>query len=236
MLHMVGATLRGTAHINEGKPNQDAFQVGEDFAAVADGVGSTRNAELASRSAVECFARGIRRIDVNLVRRQMLNLLRSINDEVYVRAMPGLTTLVGVWFPPWEDPARPFWGLSLGDSRAYSIDPARAGPDRLRVLTMDDAQTHKDHRMRILETSVGHRQFNQGTCPMFEGELSVGEAILLCSDGLWGALEGMPSLQDMLVASIDTRHLRQPSLKAVLQIAGKASRDDATAAVVYNDA
>ena len=177
--------------------------------ALADGVGGQEKGEVASRTAVEELLSGFRRAASNEPLRSLLpRLVQAANERVFeagLAARPGgvamATTLVAC--------ALRFDRVvvsHVGDSRCYSIrhgiaaaltrDHTVAGERaRLGMISREAADAESRH---VLTRSLGKRMFvGVETSEHF---LANGDVLLLCSDGLHGAI---PAAE---MAGIVTRH------------------------------
>ncbi len=175
--------------------------------ALADGVGGQDKGEVASRMAVETLLAGFRRAPRGEQLRSLLpRLVQSANEKVYEAGLdsgPGgsnmATTLVAC--------ALRFDRVvvsHVGDSRCYSIRNRHA-----TLLTRDHTVVGEKRRLglisareeaeaetrHILTRSLGHAMFvGVETTDHF---LINGDVLLLCSDGLHGAIS-MDVIEDIV--------------------------------------
>ncbi len=172
-------------------------RAGAHLVVVADGMGGHRGGQTASRLAVEAigeaFARSAKRPSEAL-----LDALVEANRRVHEAgqhdlALHGMgTTAVALVI----DAKHRGWVAHVGDSRAYRL---RAG--RLERLTEDHSWLARQLRDGTLSPAEardhparGRLMRTIGREPGVEVDLSSvsvrpGDRFLLCSDGLWGALE-----------------------------------------------
>jgi protein phosphatase len=163
--------------------------------ALADGVGGQEQGEVASRTAVETLLTEFRRAGRDQPLRTLLpRLVQTANEKVFeaglagrARGAPMATTLVAC--------ALRFDRAVIshvGDSRCYSIRGGRA-----TSLTRDHAPADVETR-HVLTRSLGNGMFVGADTS--EHIVLAGDVLLLCSDGLHGAV----SAQEM--AEIVTRN------------------------------
>lgn len=217
-------SVTGTVRLN----NEDAFVVGENLIAVADGVGGRPAGEVASAIAVAvvraAFDRGVG-----------LEAAVHAADEV-VRAASFsnslLTTMVCTLTAATIDGSS-VRVAQVGDSRAYL-----ASSGSLTLLTVDQTMAQKmiDEgkadkvaslgNPKALSEAVGGRTEDLQV-KITELELSAGDRLLLCTDGLSGYL----SEADMLKL-LDASYSLGDSAEALVQAAlDAASRDNVTVIV-----
>src|ERR1022692_4556165 len=178
--------------------------------ALADGVGGQEKGEVASRTAVETLLAGFRRAARGEQLRSLLpRLVQAANEKVYetgLAAKPGgvamATTLVAC--------ALRFDRVvvsHVGDSRCYSIRHGRATAltrdhtlvgERARLGLISAREAAQAETRHILTRSLGNAMFVG--VETREHLVSAGDVLLLCSDGLHGAL---PAAE---MAHIVTRH------------------------------
>jgi serine/threonine protein phosphatase PrpC len=160
------------------EPEEQEYAAGCLFA-LADGVGGQEKGEVASRTAVETVLAGFRRASPGEPLRSLLpRLVRSANEKVFETGLtcapggvPMSTTLVAC--------ALRFDRVvvsHVGDSRCYSIRHGHATP-----LTRDHAE--KKH---ALTRSLGRGMFVG--VETRDHLVLTGDVLLLCSDGLYGAI------------------------------------------------
>jgi serine/threonine protein phosphatase PrpC len=161
---------------------------------VADGMGGHQAGEVASRGAVELviahyYSDPSPDIGLSLVR-----AFRAANQEIHAQAQAdpsksgmGTTLVVAVIL------GRKVYVANVGDSRAYLISSLG-----ITQITEDHSWVEEQVRAGLLthEQARRHPQRNLvtralGSKPavevdLFEGEISVGDTLLLCTDGLTG--------------------------------------------------
>jgi protein phosphatase len=172
------------------KTNEDTFVVAPPLFAVCDGMGGAQAGEVASGLAAETLAAAV------AAGRPLLAAAEQANDAVFQRAKDDLdhtgmgTTLTAVVL---EDDTGHF--VHIGDSRAYLLrDGAleQLSDDHSLVAEMvrdgrlseEEAASHP-HRS-ILSRALGTEP--QANFDEFAVDLRAGDVLLLCSDGLSGAV------------------------------------------------
>jgi protein phosphatase len=186
--------------------------------ALADGVGGQDLGEVASRTAVETMLAGFTKAAPAEPHPAVLSrLVQAANTQVYETgrsAGPGgvrmATTVVACALR--FDRATV---AHVGDSRCYLIRRGSASAltrdhtvvnDQVRIGVMSAKEAAQSEKRHVLSRSVGNDLFvNVDTS---EHQVLPGDVLLLCSDGLHGAL---PEAE---LASIVTRH---PDLAAATQ-------------------
>jgi len=166
--------------------------------ALADGVGGQRQGEVASRAAIEEVVAGFRRAAVNAPHRDLLtNLVQAANArvcETELLAGPagsGMASTIVVCALRFDRATV----AHVGDSRLYVI---RRG--EVRQITRDHTVASEQTRLGILsakeaaEVSTRHvlsRSLGKGlfaNVEISEVQLLADDILLLCSDGLHGAV------------------------------------------------
>jgi len=190
--------------------------------ALADGVGGQDLGEVASRTAVECMLEGFARAAPAEPHSAMLSrLVQSANTRVYEtgkEAGPGgvrmATTIVAC--------ALRFDRVTVahvGDSRCYLIRRGSANlltrdhtvvNDQVRIGVMSAQEAAQSEKRHVLSRSLGNDLFvNVDTS---EHQILPDDLLLLCSDGLHGAL---PAAE---LAGVLTHNAgRHPDLNAAAQ-------------------
>ncbi len=239
----VAETRTGRMHREAGRPNEDAVQVRQHAAggltlALADGVGSGRRGDLASAAVVQHWVEATAVPDAASALSAAQALLRG-SEAALQRALPpaqgtGGSMAVVAW--TWAD-GQVLIG-HVGDCRAYLW---RAG--QLQALTRDHtyanlgltppAWRQPEHPARMVGGGM------MGPADVQRLQLLPGDVLLLCSDGVHGAL----SDADLVAAWADwaslkpqglaaARHgLRALALRLVRRARLAGGRDDASVVV-----
>ena len=182
--------------------NQDAFQMEEldrnaMLCVVCDGMGGARCGNVASTLALDVFTQEIRNtyhsgMDIADVDELLQRAIKLANFTVYDQArevedFAGMgTTLVAAFVR-----GKQAIVVNIGDSRAYHI-----APDGIELITTDHSlvqmmvqrgellpeQAKSYPGKNLITRAIGTEPIVQ--CDLFHQELSKGDYLLLCSDGL----------------------------------------------------
>ncbi|MCL2082984.1 MAG: Stp1/IreP family PP2C-type Ser/Thr phosphatase [Oscillospiraceae bacterium] len=198
--------------------NQDAFHLevlhesSQGILAVCDGMGGAKSGNVASFVAVDAFVGTLRLVlgsdmDVAAVQNAVRDAVDEANRRVYEKARSDTsyygmgTTLVGAVVTS---------GLAVianvGDSRAYIID-REEGIERITrdhsvvedllyrgELSPDQVKNHPSKN--IITRALGTE--NDVSPDVFSVDLTSGDFLLLCSDGLTNAVDDMEILYEVL--------------------------------------
>jgi protein phosphatase len=183
-------------HVVPGSPSQ-ARSHGWLFA-LADGVGGQRQGEVASRAAIQEALAGFRRAKDGALHKDVLTqIVQSANARVCEsealsgRSGPGMASTIVVAALRFDRATV----AHVGDSRCYLIRSGDAKPitrdhtlaadhARLGLVSADEAA--KSSVRHVLSRSLGMNLFVN--VDIDEIQLLAGDALLLCSDGLHGAV------------------------------------------------
>ncbi len=198
-------------------------------AVVADGAGGHGGGDVASKLVVEEFLRGFARSPLANVE-TLERLIREADHAVLSaqaasRALEQMRTTVAVLAVELSE-KRAVWA-HLGDTRIYHF---RAGSllsrtrDHSTVESMvqagylSEAQARKHPNRNVLQASLGDGRPEHASPVTDMAAVDAGDALLLCSDGLWELLDdeqicqylrSVASAQDWL-AAMQTRIKSQP--------------------------
>jgi PPM family protein phosphatase len=204
--------------------------------AVADGVSSYEGGEVASRMAIEGLIRAYREEPPkSSVGQRLYRSFQQANIEIYDRAVavPELrgmaTTLTAAALERGE-----LTSVHVGDSRLYLLrgggitqltkdHTAAAEKVRYGLLSKERARTHADRS--VLTRSMGRELIVARD--RIAQRLLQGDALLLCSDGLYNVLEDAEMAR--LVAGRDSIDACRALVKAANQ---RGTPDNLTAVVV----
>ncbi|HZB97797.1 MAG TPA: PP2C family serine/threonine-protein phosphatase [Candidatus Sulfotelmatobacter sp.] len=229
-LEIAALTDRGTVR----QDNQDVFAIvplpGLEGAAllVADGMGGHAGGGKAAQAAVAAAAQALQ--DVTPDQRSFESVFRAADEAVVAtREVTGLsgTTLVIALISP----ERVVIG-NVGDSRAYVLTEGEA-----RQITLDHTELAEYLRSQDSGATSTHRPSRNSLtraltgeafpADFFEWKLRPGEILLLCSDGVWDALDDS-DLYRLLSAPGSVQSLAEQACEAAL---AAGSRDNVTVAI-----
>lgn len=236
-----GLTDRGNVRAQ----NQDYFTIvrfssEHALAVVCDGMGGAKSGNVASRLATDVFVREVKRnwsavLDAEALQRMMLDAAELANQAVYEHAQLSVdysgmgTTLVAVLVAK-----NLAITVNVGDSRAYLLNTKgvqRITEDHSVVqmmvrrgeLTEEEARTSPSKN--LITRAIGTEPRVQ--CDIFSLEVSPGDAILLCSDGLSNIL----SDQELLFEVVHAVH-KQQCCQHLIDIAKERGAPDNITAVL----
>ena len=231
---------------NVRKQNQDAYQMEQLdrntlLCIVCDGMGGAKSGNIASSLAVDVFVEEIRRCWVPRMEPEKIDqMLRSAvklaNFTVYDQAMQfeefdGMgTTLVAALIS-----GRKLTVVNVGDSRAYGI--SRSGIEQITKdhslvqmmvdrgeITPEVAKSYPGKN--FITRAIGTEPMV--TCDIFHREMSRGDYLLLCSDGLSNLLDDQEILFEV-VHGVNKQHC----CKRMLSIAkNRGAPDNVTSVLV----
>ena len=228
------------------KQNQDAYQMerldrNNLLCIVCDGMGGAKSGNIASTLAVEVFVEEIRRcwkpgMDQEKTDQMLRSAVKLANFTVFDQAQQfaefsGMgTTLVAMLVQNKEVTI-----VNVGDSRAYVID--RSG---IRQITKDHSlvQLMVDRGELMPEVAKSYPGKNFITraigtettvmCDVFHRELSKGDFLLLCSDGLSNLMDDQEILFEV-VHGVNKQHC----CKRLLNIAkNRGAPDNVTSVLI----
>jgi protein phosphatase len=243
VLNIGKCTLLGNYREN----NEDAIEVKQfpdlTVCLVADGMGGQAAGEIASKRAIEVIPRELkngvpRAVDSDEIRKLIRKAVVQANDEIIamgaldrdLRNM-GTTIVMAVW------PKGPqIFIAGVGDSRGYLVRD-----DQIEQLTVDHslAQALVEAKTISAEEAKGHRFKNVlwkylGTKEVGEGpevrafDIQPGDRLLLCTDGLSGAVS-----DDQVLACMKEHSDVQECADALGQLAlDLGSRDNVSCVVI----
>jgi len=211
-MHSWGLTDTGCVRAQ----NQDAFQIVQLdrntlLGVVCDGMGGAKSGNIASALAIDVFVQEVRRVHKSGMNRdQVEQMLRGAaklaNFTVYDQAQQfedfdGMgTTLVAAYITPKQATI-----VNVGDSRCYLI--TREGIRQITAdhslvqmmirrgeLTVEQARTYPGKN--YITRAVGTEPTVE--CDLFRQNLSKGEFLLMCSDGLHGVVDDQEILFEVV--------------------------------------
>ncbi|MFC2030240.1 Stp1/IreP family PP2C-type Ser/Thr phosphatase [Chloroflexota bacterium] len=202
----------------------------------ADGMGGHSAGEVASAGAVELVTAHYYSDTTHDTGTSLVRAFRAANKQIFEQAQADAskagmgTTLVGAVL---QD--RKVYIANVGDSRAYLIN--ERGITR---ITEDHSWVEEQIKAGLLsrEEARRHPQRNVvtralGTKPavevdLFEGELTEGDLLLLCSDGLTGHVE------DQEIAAIALQHPAEDAARLLIAQANERGGHDNISVVIVS--
>jgi serine/threonine protein phosphatase PrpC len=222
--------------------NEDLAVIGNDFGAIADGMGGHLGGEVAARTAIEQLAEVLSRDKtteglIQAVKRANAAIWQRSRSDRSVHGMGTTLTAAALVAPDGDGPRLVL--VNVGDSRAYALDRSLEQPQI--------AQLTEDHT--VVEEMVRHGELSPaeaavhphrhvltralGIDPevdidLWELEPKSGTRILLCSDGL---SDDVPEseIEAALLSSDDPREAAHALVEAALTHGGM---DNVTVAVI----
>ena len=226
--------------------NQDAYQFevldrNTLLCVVCDGMGGAKSGNVASSLAVDVFVQEIKRtwtpdMDPDVLDQMLKGAVKLANFTVFDQAQQfeeftGMgTTMVAVFIQ--RDQATI---VNVGDSRAYFISD-----HSVRQLTTDHSlvqmmlsrgeltpeQARKYPGKNLITRAIGTETFVE--CDIFHKNVSAGDYLLLCTDGLSNLLDEQELLFEVLHASN-----KRNTCKQLLEIAkSRGAPDNVTCALI----
>jgi protein phosphatase len=180
--------------------NQDealaaALEGGWVLLAVADGVGGAPGGELASKAAIDMVAGAFSEHPVTDPRHSLLGAVSAANGRVREMAAtdadhPSMATTLVVALV--DDGGRA-WVASVGDSRAYALlggelrqltEDDSWVAERVRLGEMTEAEAEESLYKNVITRAIGSEDSAEAG-EIAEVQLEPGDALLLCTDGLY---------------------------------------------------
>jgi len=217
------------------KSNQDRLSIVESGSAVllvvADGMGGHACGDLAAEATVDCAIR-----EFNNAQNPVRNPVDFVKN-IILHAHHDVVTLASIYKPPLKTRTTcvicmiqegvAYWA-HVGDSRLYLIrDGAVIGRtvDHSRVEELyqqgkiTEAQKHRHPERNLVTQCIGSRSYGPQPTLSEPYPLQEDDVLLLCSDGLWGALNEQHIVEsvrkgDLITAvdalSFDAEHASYP--------------------------
>jgi len=204
---------------------------------VADGMGGHQAGEVASQGAVEMVISQYYSDTTHDVSTSLVRAFRAANRLIYEQAQADPTKAgMGTTLVAAVIQGRKVYVANVGDSRAYIIN--KAG---IVQITEDHSWVEEQVRAGVLtpEQAARHPQRNLvtralGTKPqvevdLFEGELSPGDFLLLCTDGLTGRVA------DQEIAALVNDHPPEEAVRLLVALANERGGNDNITVLIVGD-
>ena len=214
--------------------NEDSYFIaaGEGLALVADGVGGQGDGAWASKRAMELFVPCLAEASADDPQAAIAQVLASVHGQMFTETRaenerPSGTTIAGIWAPKGSrGPAAVF---NVGDSPVFHFSKGRitkvSRDHSLYQLWLDGGRVGREPARRMIVQALGiSDQLTPFIAPL---TLSPGDRVLICTDGLSGAIA--PSRMAQLM---DVSPQSQQACQALLDeaLAGPAA-DNVTVSV-----
>lgn len=184
--------------------------------AVADGMGGHQAGEVASKGAVEATIANYQADTGHDVGTALVRAFRGANQQLYAQAegdpsKGGMgTTLVAAVLV-----GRKVYVANVGDSRAYLVNSQGISQitedhswveEQVRAGLLNNEQARRHPQRNLVTRALGSKPAVE--VDLFEGEITAGDILLLCSDGLTGRITD-PEIADIVRASAPSEAARR---------------------------
>jgi len=201
---------------------------------VADGMGGHQSGEVASRMAVETMRRSFfREFETAPLAEALKATIIGANEAVKAQAakssgMAGMgTTVVAAAVAE-----KIVCFANVGDSRGYIVrkgevrqvtDDHSLVAEQLRMGLITPEESAESHR-NVITRAVGRREDLE--VDIFEEPWEVGDAFILCSDGLWG------QVSELQMAMVVSEMAAQPAARKLIELAMTSQAPDNISVIV----
>jgi protein phosphatase len=192
----INRNFAGVSHLGHTRRrNEDSYFIAANkgLALVADGVGGQGDGAWASKRAVELFVPALADADAVNPQERIGEVLTAVHGQMFreTRAdgeRPSGTTIAGIWAP--RGSAGPATVFNVGDSSVFHFSKGRIAKvsrdHSLYQLWLDGGRVGREPAKRMIVQALGiSDQLSPYIAPL---ALSPGDAILICTDGLSGAI------------------------------------------------
>lgn len=213
----------GGSNIGLRKNNEDSYYINEScgLLAIADGMGGHEHGQLASRIAVEQFAKLTEeRCPESFSLEEMQHLFMQANLAVFQRQEALQSGIMGTTLTAVVIDEDEMYLGHVGDSRLYLLHEGI-----MRQLTMDHSYYAELIRQGTEDVHIENRQKNVllkalGPESQVDGQylqetLHAGDMLLLCTDGLYNSLQP-EEMQTIMEQSVELSFAVQKLLKVAL--------------------
>lgn len=165
---------------------------------VADGMGGHKAGDVASRQAIELFVKYVLGSHMSDPANILDSGIISINKDIYDMAMSNRDyNGMGTTFVACTIVGNHVYIANVGDSRLYLVgrDIRQITRDhslvedmvRMGMIEKEEARNH--YKKNVITKAIGVAEDKTSTPDIFEIEISRGDKLLLCSDGLTNMVE-----------------------------------------------
>lgn len=214
--------------------NEDSYFIAaaKGLALVADGVGGQGDGAWASKRAMELFVPSLAAASTGNQEAAVAQVLASVHGQMFTETRaegerPSGTTIAGIWAP--QGSSGPATVFNVGDSPVFHFSKGRitkvSRDHSLYQLWLDGGRVGREPAKRMIVQALG---ISDSLTPFIAPlSLSPGDRVLICTDGLSGALA--PSRMAQL---LDASPQSQQACQALLDeaLAGPAA-DNVTVSV-----
>jgi serine/threonine protein phosphatase PrpC len=204
---------------------------------VADGMGGHQAGEVASKGAVELVIEQYYADTTHDIGTSLVRAFRAANQQIYSQAQADAskagmgTTLVAAVIL-----GRKVYLANVGDSRAYLVNKKGITQitedhswveEQVRAGLLTPEQAHRHPQRNLLTRALGTKAAVD--VDLFEGELSEGDSLLLCTDGLTGRVENAE------IAAIVQKHPPEEAARLLIAQANERGGNDNITALIVSD-
>jgi protein phosphatase len=187
----------GASHLGHTRRrNEDSYFIAaaKGLGLVADGVGGQGDGAWASRRAVELFVHRLGDLTGGPDdRHRILDVLESVHGQMFTETRaeegkPSGTTIAGIWAP--KGSAGPATVFNVGDSAVFHISKGQftkvSRDHSLYQLWLDGGRLGREPAKRVIMQALGIS--DQLSPYIVQTRLLPGDVVLICTDGLSGAV------------------------------------------------
>lgn len=232
----VTRSFAGASHLGHSRRrNEDSYFIAaaKGLSLVADGVGGQGDGAWASRRAVELFVHELGDAPGGADDpRRILGVLESVHARMFAETRaeegrPSGTTIAGIWAP--KGSAAPATIFNVGDSAVFHVSKGQltkvSRDHSLYQLWLDGGRLGREPAKRVIMQALGIS--DQLSPYIVQLRLLPGDVVLICTDGLSGAVP-VERMKELVLRAPDAHDACEALLDEAL--AGPA-RDNVTVSV-----